>query len=195
MRPRQRSTGSSVLRQATDANEITFYEGLIRKTAAIYAPRVDDDYDDVLAVLRVKVWRALLAYDPTRSRLPVERYVFSCVVNQVKDLLKRKRRHEMFISDMGETTVTGDDLGDAFAQDYMSVGHDQVYADVEAETLEIPATLTPLEREVVVRLCLDASHHSATIVLQLTRSQLETTVESIRTKMTEWRATARERKT
>jgi RNA polymerase sigma factor (sigma-70 family) len=168
-----------------NAHEIGFYEGLIRKTAAIYTPRVDDDYDDVLAVLRVKVWRSLAAYDPSRSRLPVERYVFSCVANQVKDLLKRKRRTEVYISDMSRTTVSGEELGDAFAQDYMSVGHDQVYADVEAELFEIPDTLTELEREIVVRLYLDSNHRRIAVELSLTRKEMDETVESIRLKLAE----------
>jgi RNA polymerase sigma factor (sigma-70 family) len=163
-------------------SEIAYYEGLIRKTAAIYAPRIQEDYEDIVQILRVKVWRALLAYDPARSTQQVEKFVFSCVTNQVKDLLKRKRRHEVYIEDMAVSS-DGDELPDAFLHEHLSVGHDEVYGDVEREAPAIPVTLTQAEREVVVRLYLDASHHRAAIVLQLTRSQLETTVDSIRTKM------------
>lgn len=169
--------------------EVDFYEGLVRKTAARYASRIQEDYEDIASILRVKVWRALLAYDPARSSLPVERYVFSCVANQVKDLLKRKRRNEVYIADMVTTTVDGDELRDSFEQDHLSVDHDVVYADVEREPPVIPSTLSRLERRVVVALYLDANQRKAAAELGLTRSEMEGAVESIRTKMADWRPT------
>lgn len=166
-------------------SEIAFYEGLIRKTAAIYSPRIQEDYEDIVQILRVKVWKALLAYDPERSTQQVEKFVFSCVANQVKDLLKRKRRTELYIEDLARTSVNGDELTDSFTQEYLSVDHDEVYGEIERELPEIPDTLTLLERQVVVRLYLDASHHRAAIVLKLTRSELETAVAGIRVKLAE----------
>jgi DNA-directed RNA polymerase specialized sigma24 family protein len=146
-----------------------------------------DDYDDVLFVPHVEVWRSLVAYDPARSKLPVQRYVFSCVTNQVKDLLKRKRRHEVYIEDMTVTMRDGDELGDSFTEEYLSVSHDDVYADVERELPPtIPDTLTRLEREVVVRLYIEPNHRKIAVELSLTRAEVDGTVESICTKMAEW---------
>jgi hypothetical protein len=48
--------------------EIPFYEGLIRATASRYAPYVPEEYENIVSILRNKVWRALRAYDPSRSR-------------------------------------------------------------------------------------------------------------------------------
>lgn len=166
-----------------DATEVDFYEGLIRKTAAIYSPRIQEDYEDIVQILRVKVWRALLVYDGSRSRLPIERYVFSCVTNQIKDLLKRKRRQEVFLGAIRE------DFADEFAEAYLSVGHDQVYADVERELPVIPNTLTLTERQVIVRLYENAGHHQIAVELELTRGEMAATVRSIREKMGDWRPT------
>ena len=58
----------------------------------MYAPHVQEEYEDIVSVLRIKVWRALCAFDPARSSMPVQRYVFSCVKNQAKDLVKKRRR-------------------------------------------------------------------------------------------------------
>jgi RNA polymerase sigma factor (sigma-70 family) len=174
-----------VPRRTPDSQQLAFYEGLVRRTAAIYCPRIDDEYEDVVAILRVKVWRSLNAYDPSRSRLPVERYVFSCVANQVKDLLKRKRRHEVYIDDVSRTTVDGDELMPAYMQEFLSIGHDEVFGDVEAELPEFPESLSELEREVVVRLYLDNNHRRIAVELNVTRMEIDRTVDSIRVKMAE----------
>src|SRR4051794_8115324 len=86
--------------------ELASYEGLVFRTAQMYAPFVDDDEEDVRQALRIKVWQALLAYRPrsletpdVKGRTPRDKYVFMCVTNQVKDLLKRKKRQEDFIED------------------------------------------------------------------------------------------------
>jgi RNA polymerase sigma factor (sigma-70 family) len=156
--------------------DIGFYEGLVRKTAAIIAPYVQEDYEDIVSILRIKVWRALEAFDSTRSAMPVERYVFSCVANQKKDLLKRRRRHE----------VSFDDLADAATYE-PSVTADSVYAEVEAELPVIPCTLTQLERAVILRLYTDCSQRETAVLLGLSRAEMERTVKGIRTKMADWR--------
>jgi RNA polymerase sigma factor (sigma-70 family) len=160
------------------AYEIAYYEGLIRKTAAMYAPHIQDDYEDIVSVLRIKVWRSLETYDPARSRMPVERYVFSCVKNQVKDLLKRKRRNEVFFHDV---------TGDCYEEFFISVSADVVYADVEQEIPVIPNTLTSVERETLLRLYTGASQREVATAMGYRRSEIERIVRSIREKMEDWR--------
>jgi len=161
--------------------EIAYYEGLIHATAARYSPHIQDEYEDIVSVLRIKVWRSLESYDPARSRMPVERYVFSCVKNQVKDLLKRKRRNEVFLHDVGPT-----DVGDSWEDWLLSVPADDVYADVEAEPPVIPSTLTAVEREALLRLYAGASHREVARTMGCKRSELERIVGSIRVKMADW---------
>jgi hypothetical protein len=78
--------------------------------------------------------------------MPVQRYVFSCVKNQAKDLGKRKRRPKVYLDD---TTAVDDEVG--------HVGADAVYADVERVAPTLPADLTDLEQEIIMRLYLDAT--------------------------------------
>lgn len=156
------------------STDIAFYEGLVRKTAAMIAPAVQEDYEDIVAILRIKVWRALVAFDPSRARLPVERYVFMCVTNQKKDLLKRKRRHEVPLDEEYDVRVDGD----------------VVYSDVEDDvTPVIPCTLSAFERELVARLYLGYTERQAGQLLGLTRSQMERALDGVRVKMADWRPT------
>jgi RNA polymerase sigma factor (sigma-70 family) len=152
-----------------EPTEINFYEGLVRKTASLIAPYVQEEYDDIVAILRIKVWRALLSFDPARATQPVESYVFMCVCNQKKDLLKRKRRHE----------VPLDDGYDA------PVDRDVVYGEVEDVTPVLPATLDLLERNMVARLYLGYTERQTARLLGLTRAQMEHTLAGVRSKMTE----------
>jgi RNA polymerase sigma factor (sigma-70 family) len=168
--------------------EIPYYEGLIRTTAAMCAPRVEVEYEDIVSIFRIKVWRALEAFDPTRSRMPVERYVFSCVKNQEKDLLKRKRRGELYIEDV---RGPGEGGQDAFEEAYLAAEDD--YAGVERELPVIPSTLSQLERQVIVRLYSGLTQRETAFAMLLTRSEMERTMRDIRTKMADWRPSAPER--
>ena len=97
--------------------------------------------------LRIKAWRALCAYDASRSSRPVERFVFSCGRKPGQDLRKRKCRREVFLADMPATSADGDELAERFEHRHLSVSEEIVYADVERELLLlIPPTLTGVER-------------------------------------------------
>lgn len=160
-----------------EPTDIAFYEGLVRKTASIIAPYVQEEYDDIVAILRIKVWRSLLAFNPERARQPIQGYVFMCVTNQKKDLLKRKRRHE----------VPLDESYDA------PVDPDVVYSEVEDETPVIPCTLNLLERNVVTRLYLGYTERQAARLLGLTRAEMDGALEGVRTKMADWRPSVEQR--
>ena len=109
----------------------------------------------------MKVWRALEAFDSSRSRLSVERYVCSCVKNQEKDLLKRRRRGEVFFADVLGDAPSGAEHVDRFEGQYLAVDAEVVYEEVEQELPLIPSTLTELEREVVALLYLDFTRREA----------------------------------
>jgi RNA polymerase sigma factor (sigma-70 family) len=130
------------------ATEIEFYEGLIRKTASMYAPYVDQEFEDIVSIFRVEVWRALAAYDPARSSMPVERYAFSCVKNRAKDLLCSRRRREVFFDDV--------------PAELEAASHDDAFGPVEDELPLLPSTLTERERQVLALLYLDFSQREST---------------------------------
>jgi len=149
----------------------------------MYSPLVEDDFEDVQQLLRVKVWRALAAYDPARSRLPVERYVFSCVRNQVKDILKRKRRNEVYIDDFGQL----DNSRDYFEAKFLTETQEECYAAVEDEPPLIPKTLSAEERRVVCLLYAGYSAREVAGKLELKSAAVTAHVQNIRIKMSDWR--------
>lgn len=166
--------------------EIPYYEGLIRTTAGMCAPHVEVEYEDIVSIFRIKVWRALGSFDATRSTMTVQRYVFSCLKNQEKDLLKRRRRRELYIEDIRRGTHS-DVEADAFEEEYLVVTGEQVYDEVERELPVIPSTLTALERMVIVHLYAGLSQRETAVDLGLSRSEMERTVRSIRERMADWK--------
>lgn len=171
------------------------YEGLIFATAARYAPYLDEELDDIRQVLRVKVWQALEAFDAKRSpekpRTPAEtedvrrRFVFSCVKNRVKDLLKEQdRRHrrqngaQFFIEDLT------DDLG-SFEGRYLSAEDPGLFELLEGG-IELPSTLSSTERALVSLLLLDYSRTEIASTMGMTRKKVLAAHKSVREKMADW---------
>jgi len=185
--------------QRHDQHAVDHYEGLCRKTAALYVNYVEEEYEDIVQILRVKVWRALETFDSTKWKKeapgngpsPVERYVFMCIKNQCKDLVKRKQRGEVYIEDQGalghDGHLAGRHLTDAFELRYLAADHDQVFGDIEDGVPLIPSTLTDREREIVCLLWSDYRQTEIAAQLGLRRSEVERGVRSIRLKMADWR--------
>ena len=73
--------------------------------------------------------------------------MFSCVKNQEKDLLKRRRRGEVFFADVLGDAPSGEEHVDRFEGRYLAVDADVVYEEVERELPLIPSTLSELERD------------------------------------------------
>lgn len=169
------------------------YEGLIFKTAQMHAHAIEEDQEDVRQILRIKVWRGLLAYDQSRSGMSRDRWIFMVLTNQVKDLKKRKRRGELHIEDIARTPSS--DYGsarntvgarDAFDERYLSTDHEQVYGDVEDDDFVMPSTLTQLERRIVTLLYRDYKQTEAARQLGLETREVERAVRSIREKLADW---------
>jgi RNA polymerase sigma factor (sigma-70 family) len=187
------------------------YEGLIHKTALMlvngeppYGPPVEDDLEDVVQVLSVKAWKAILAFDPARwkggqgtrhaahaAKSARDRYVNMCLRDQAKDLCKKKRRGELHIEDVAPAahsqSATGQSPRDKFDQRYLSADHEQIYGGVEDEDLLLPNTLTEREREVVE---LMGRHYRQTEIADLlgvSKREVEKAVRSIRIKLADWR--------
>lgn len=169
--------------RCTDPFDIKFYEGLIFTTASMYAPQVEEEFDDICQLLRMKAWRALELFDPARSKMPVERYVFMCIKNRCKDLVTKHRRGEVYIED--QRWADGD--LDPFEARYLSADHDQTFGIVDAGLPLVPSTLTGIERQVVVLLYRDRTQAEIARTMGLRRSEMERTMRSIRAKMADWK--------
>lgn len=187
-----RKSNATTRRNKAKPTELAFYEGLVRKTASIYEPLCEEEFDDIAQVLRMTVWRALTAYNPARSRLPLERFVFSCVKNRCKDLVRKRRRNELYIEDVApaqleERSAVGErSTRDRFEARYLSAD-DTDFDIVEAGMPTIPSTLTAREREVVALLYLDFSQREAMEMLGIRRNEMERSVRQIRVKMADWK--------
>lgn len=180
--------------------ELDFYEGLVRKTAGMYARIVEDDYEDICQILRLKAWRALNTYDPARSKLPIERYVFSCLRNQVKDLLKKKRREELFINDMGHADATADSFykgsfangaeGEThhhFEARYLSIDEEAGLSGLLDDLPTIPSTLSPKEKDVLALVYYGYSHTEIAVRLEISKREIATAMRAIKLKMADWK--------
>jgi RNA polymerase sigma factor (sigma-70 family) len=167
--------------------DIAAYEGLIFSTAARYAPLLDDDLEDVQQVLRVKVWQALRVYDPSRSRATEKSYVFSCVRNQVKDLLKaQSRRNEARNGSQSYVEDVSDEHRPRFEARYLSQTAEQVFALVEDQPVLLPSTLTATEAQVVELLLLDFSRTEIAKTLGVSRDKVTALHASVQEKMADW---------
>lgn len=169
------------------------FEGLIFSTAQRYAPYLDDDLDDIRQVLRLKVWQALLAFEQKRARRYAgdlakarESFVFSCLKNRVKDLLKeqsrlneRRQGSALHIEDLT------DDL-DSFEGKYMAAEDAALHELIEG-SVELPSTLSEIERALVgVLLTGDFTRAEIALRLGVGRKRVLVIHRSVQAKLADW---------
>lgn len=174
------------------------YRGLIYKTATLQVGRVEEDFEDIVQILSIKVWRAIELYDPARDRgKGQDSYVFSAVTCAVTDLRKRKRHHAAFggvvvhLEDEAPAARSADNAGvksrDKFELENGLVAlADDVFFDVEDEPVPLPSTLTQLERAVVALLVVEWTQADAARHLGMTPREMEKVMKSVRRKMADW---------
>jgi RNA polymerase sigma factor (sigma-70 family) len=175
--------------------EIARYEGLVKTTAGRYERHLDDEFDDICAVLRVTVWKALVSFSGSKSSMTRDRYVFSCVVNRCKDLLRKKRHseHQSSLEDILEENgpiVGAASFTNVYLEARLLSTVDEGLRAIEEGSFELPSTLTAGEREVLGLLYLDYRHSEIAEMLGLTRQVVEKAARSIREKMADWRPSA-----
>lgn len=166
--------------------DIAGYEGLIFTTARRYEGLMDDlDLEDIQQLLRLKVAQALTRYDPSRSSLDEERFVFGVIRNRVKDMLKSQGRLN---EARGGGPLYIEDQAAGFEQDRLSVSAEQVFAPVDEE-LRLPSTLTAFERRIIECWLLDEEMSQAAIArrLRASRQLVREGQAAIRSKMADWR--------
>lgn len=188
--------------EAADSVLLAHYEGLVRKTAARYVGLVLHDFEDICQVFRVKVWKALLAWDPTDPRIRKkladgqsedelrDRFVFMCLRNQGKDLVKRRKPETdpLFIEDFAHER--GADRGrrdgslrDKFEAQYLTAGEDEVFGEIEGDDIVIPSDLTSDERRVLVCMYLDYTQPETAVRLGIPTKKVSAAVKNIRQKL------------
>lgn len=183
------------MRERDLTERLAAYEGLIFKTAEKIGPVRGMDRDDVHQVLRIKAWRALEAYDPRRATGTERSFVFSCVYNQSKDLMKRntiKAPPLRFIEDLctaryganGESRDVG--ARERFERRYLTTNPEAEYGAVEDDAPVLPSTLSHNEALIVWLLYLDYSREEVADELRVARRQVDAAIKGIRVKMADW---------
>lgn len=187
-------------------DDIRYYEGLVARTATMYVGILRAEREDLEQVLRFTIWRALEGYRATRwnshdqdakGRSARERFVFYCMRNQVKDLLKARVRRDGAKPDWMGDSIAGvrevylEDVAsersgtsrDRFEGKYLS----QRPSDRHEDEVLLPATLTGDERQVVVLLYLDFSQAEIARLLGVRARDIGVRVASLRLKMADWK--------
>lgn len=163
------------------------FEGLIFRTTVMLMPYVEEDFDEVQQLLRIKVWKAYEKYDPARSKLPIKAYVFGCLMNYKKDLVKRRHRNLAYIEDFRTEAGT-----ERFEGRNLSVDADTVYLNVEDEKPILPNTLTGIERRVIGFLLMDYTATEISRTLGIGPKRLRGIRDKIEEKMADWRPSVAE---
>jgi RNA polymerase sigma factor (sigma-70 family) len=179
---------------SSQANTLDYYEGLVRATAGRYESIMAGaamDFDDICQVLRVAVWKALSAFDERKATQPIHGYVFMCVRNRAKDLVKYRTpehmaRDPLLIEDVAPTVNGNGVIRDAFELRYLSADEEQAFMSVLEEPPLVPSTLTSNERRVLKLMYHDYRQVEIAPILDLSPDQVKAAVKGIREKMADW---------
>jgi DNA-directed RNA polymerase specialized sigma24 family protein len=197
--------------EAADPKLLAHYEGLVRTTSNRYVGKVRMDFDDICQVFRVKIWKALLAWDPAEPRIRRkiaegkftedelrDRFVFMCVLNQGKDLTKRRKPENdpLFIEDFathknlahGRTDFAEGNESHWFEARYLAVDDEDIFGgqDDPIASAEEVADLNLDERRVLVCMYLQYTQPEIALRLGMSVKKVAACVKSIRAKLKEW---------
>ena len=173
--------------------DVERYEALVRKTALMIDGHVELDYDEICQRFRIKAWYALTKFEGKRdvNSVGVDRFVFACIQNEKKDILKKVRRNEAFIEDIApggdEGYGNGHITRQEFEAHYLQVTPDEAFHDVEEQLPFLPSPLTTQERQLVHFLYLDYDYGEISHMLAIPRKEVAPLVRGIREKMADWK--------
>lgn len=191
---------------ARDSGLLASYEPLVRSTALLIVSELrrradpDDDLDDVMQLLRMKVWRALGYFDAAKARRRKgesvhqarDRFVFMCLTDARKDIAKRKRSIVVMIEDWAP--FVDERVRDAFDAKYLAQTSDEVFAAVDEPPPLVPNTLTELERAVMLLLYRDYTHREIAVRLGASKGEVSSAVRALRAKFADWRPASCDRR-
>lgn len=183
------------------------YEGLVKKTARMLVDGTHPDMrgrrpieaseEDIEQELRIKVLRALRAFDPTKVRAARRRsvrghshrdlYVNMCVRDKAKDIAKLRRRNDEYIEDFNAPNRRRNDEDDWFEDRYLSQTAEEAFSAVEDELPQLPPSITEKERSVMTLMFGEHRQTDIARILGLSKREVESAVRQIRVKMAAFR--------
>lgn len=172
-------------------DDIAAYEGLVIKTAQMFAGMVGLEMDDMRQELRLKVLKSRRSYNPARSKMTEKAYVYACLANFVKDLKRdaARRRNGRLVVVHIQDFEDGTEQLDWFEFTYSRVTHDEVFGRIEDGSFRLPATVTEAEQNVLVLLVLDYSQPEIAAYLDVSYGAVKTAVRALREKLRDWAPT------
>lgn len=182
--------------QAESPALLAEYEGLVISTQRKYDGIKRWDPEEVRQLLRLGVWKALLAWDPreprTRRRILKgenekklrDAFVYGCLHNCIVDIHKRDKEQMLLIEDIAPTTQGN--ARERFELKHFGADH-EVFDAVEETAPHLPNTLNHNERSVMACMYLGYNGPETAEKLGLTRQQVANAVRAIREKMSDWR--------
>lgn len=171
-----------------DTVDLAPYEGLVYKTAEMYERLLGYEREDLQQVLRLRVFIAIKAFDPRRSTIPIERFVFGAIRNQIKDLVKAKTRRDRHGAQVYIEDYRSDYLGGSTAFDAEHLSTLDLHQ--RDESVILPETLTQDEREVIALLYVGYRQTEIAALLECQRRDIERRVRDIKRKLVDWQPSA-----
>jgi RNA polymerase sigma factor (sigma-70 family) len=179
--------------------ELADFEGLVFKTASMYERLLGYEREDLQQVLRLRVWIAIEAYDGDRSDQPLDKFVFGCVRNQIRDLVKSKTRKDRCHACNGSGCEVCAGRGriverESYIEDHTAAPNDRFEAahlsHIEVhehdEQVVLPIEVTSYEREVIGLLYVGYRQTEIADLLGCQRRDIERSVRIIRRKLADW---------
>lgn len=174
---------------------------MVHATARMFAAQVRREEEDLEQELRVRVWRAIVTYDPSKSRLTLERYVFQAVTNKVKDFKRDAARENRRREENGLTFLHIEDMRSPLGQDcprrttvqevfdgyFNHATHDEVYGRIDEGLFVLPATVTDDEASVLLLLMMDMNRAEIAMRLAIARECVDASVVALRRKFADWK--------
>lgn len=183
---------------------LSAFEGLVISTSRMFAGLVDREEEDLAQELRVRVWRAIETHDPAKSKVSLERYVFSVVTNKVKDFKRdaareMKRRERFGLERFGQALSFGhieDMRGEGGASDHFDglhqfVARDEVYREVDEGRFTLPATVTEREATVLLFAMMGMTKVAIAAKLTISRPAVDAAMAALREKFADWKPDVR----
>lgn len=164
---------------ATNA-ALAHYDGLIHATARLCVSNSEEDFEDLVQILSIKAWKAICAFDQAKCRTSRDKYVFMCVRDGAKDIVKKVKRYDVYVEDVCTPATR-----EHFEARYLRSREDP-YAAINDDE-DLLGELNELERKIVTLLLDDYQQMEVVKLLDLEKVDMDRAMKSIRAKLIDLR--------
>ena len=169
-----------------EVSGLAAYEGLVFKTAELFAAQVGYEREDMQQEIRIKIVKAKRVFDPTRSRMSERAYVFGCVANLVKDMKKLAARRAacMRVEHIEDHRARESGTLSHFEFLYMRVTEEDAYTLLSQFVM--PSSVTDAERQMIALLVCGFDQQEIGDLLGMPRHRVTASFKGVREKLADW---------